>query len=67
MGGMARFGRLLPLLLMELSVGIVGFALSVGWTYRVNKTSDPDTVRFLMKMWIGLTAAFLIAAASFSN
>ena len=63
----SRFLQLLPLLGMELAVGVIGFALSFGWTYRVNQAFDPDTVTFLAKTWLGLTAIFVASAFIFSN
>lgn len=64
---MARFDRLLPLWLMQMGVGFMGFALSLCWTYRVDRVFDSDRVKFLIEFWAGLTAAFLLGAVLFSN
>jgi hypothetical protein len=55
-----RPGTLLPLIEIDLAIGIVGFALAVGWGKAVRKNLDRDTVLFLGKMFGGLMLFFLL-------
>ena len=64
---MAHLNQLLPVWLMQIGVDFVGFALALCWTYRVDRVFDSATVKLLVKLWAGVTAAFMLGAVLFSN
>jgi len=55
-----RPGTLVPLIEIDLLVGIVGFALSVIWGKATRRDFDRDTVLFLGKMFGGISLVFLV-------
>ena len=41
---------------MDVIVGLVGFGISCAWWKRSGRSLDRDSIRFLMKLWIGISA-----------
>jgi hypothetical protein len=58
----SKLAREIPLLMIALGIGIVGFALAVGWGKATGKTMDRATVVFLAKVFGGI-ALFGMALA----
>ena len=59
---MASISKLVPLLIIILGVGIVGFAISLGWSRASGGGWDRDKIVFLTKMWGGIVAAGIVLA-----
>ena len=59
---MASISKVLPLLIIILGVGAVGFVLSLGRA-KVGGDWDRDKIVFLAKLWGAIVLAFLIVAA----
>ena len=55
-----RPGTFVPLLEIDLAVGLIGFVLSLAWGKAVRRTMDRDTVLFLAKLFGGITAVFAV-------
>ena len=55
-----RPGTLLPLIEIDLFVGVGGFLLSIAWGKISGRKMDRDTVLFLGKMFGGIALVFLI-------
>lgn len=43
-----------PAILIDLIVGAIGFAISIGWWKVSGRTVDRDSTIFIAKMWIGI-------------
>ena len=57
---MTSISRVLPVLLVILGVGAVGFVMSLGRSKVVGGGWDRNTVVFLAKMWGGIVLAFFV-------
>jgi hypothetical protein len=57
---MSKSGATAFVSVMLLAVGVVGFGLSVLWGKITGRDMDRDTILFLVKMWGGIVAVFLV-------
>jgi hypothetical protein len=55
-----RPGTRLPLVEIDLAVGMVGFVLALCWGKLVRRNMDRDTIIFLGKMFGGISLCFLV-------
>jgi hypothetical protein len=51
---MSKAGSEAFVLMIDLAVGIVGFAISLGWGKAAGRDMDRDTVLLLAKVWGGV-------------
>lgn len=52
----------IPLLMIDLGIGVVGFVLAVGWGKASGKTMDRATVIFLAKVFGGIALFGMVLA-----
>jgi hypothetical protein len=59
---LARISKMVPLLIIILGVGVVGFVLSLGASKVAGGGWDLDKIVFLAKLWGGIVLAGFIMA-----
>ena len=59
---MTSIARVVPVLIIILGVGIVGFVMSLGWSKVAGAGWDRDKIVFLAKMWGSIVLVFFVLA-----
>lgn len=57
-----KIPKVLPVLLIDLGMGIVGFIVGLAWWRVSGRDTDRDTVIFMVKFWGGIVLFGIVLA-----